>query len=166
MPIRLALFLLPMTALAACTSEPEPGSTGGAEATAIADPIAPTDAMPAEEPTVAASEIAGEPIAAAFPAALRGRWGLAPADCEAGRTDNKGLMTVGERTIRFYESLATLGAVEERSPTRLRATFAYEGEGMQWTRDLVLDAQGPNLMVLREFGEGAPPAPRTYRKCP
>lgn len=166
MPTRLAILLMPLAALAGCSSELETAPSDGAEAAALPDPIAPSDAMPAEEPTVAGSDLVHESLASAIPDALRGRWGLVPADCEAGRADNKGLMTVAEGTIRFYESVATLGSVQEQSATRLRAAFTYEGEGMEWSRDLVLDARAPDTLVLREFGEDAPTGPRQYRKCP
>ncbi len=76
-----------------------------------------------------------------IPAALHGRWGLVPADCTSTRGDNKGLLTITADTLRFYESVGTLGKVVERDTGRLVADFAMTGEGQSWTRRMVLDAE-------------------------
>jgi hypothetical protein len=168
MKTRLALFaVFGPVALAACSVEPRSEATDDpAEATASPDPLSPDEAMPAEEPTVEASDIAAAPASAIIPVALQGRWGLVPADCTTTRGDDKGLMKVNEKTIKFYESFATLGAINESGPTRLAARFAYEGEGMEWNRDLTMDVQdGGKTLVLREYGEDAPAGPRRYTRC-
>lgn len=153
--------------LAACSGEPAAEPTDRpADATASPDPLSPDEAMPAEEPTVEASDIAEALPGAVIPVALQGRWGLVPADCTTTRGDDKGLIKVNEKTIKFYESFATLGAIKETTPTRLRATFAYEGEGMEWSRDLTMDVQdNGRSLVLREYGDDAPPGPRKYTRC-
>lgn len=168
MTTRTALLLaIAPLALAACSQgQPDPASSAGAEATALPDPVAPSDAMPAEEPTTDSSMMPDEAEASAIPTASQGRWGLVPDDCTSTRGDAKGLMIVSEQSIKFYESRATLGAVKESSPTRIRATFAYEGEGMQWTRDLSMDVQdGGKSLVRREYGEDALPGPLRYSRC-
>lgn len=154
-------------ALAACSGQPAADSTEApAEATASPDPVSPEEAMPAEEPTVVSSADSETPAGAIIPVALQGRWGLVAADCTTSRGDDKGLMKVNEKTIKFYESFATLGSIKETSPTRLAARFGYEGEGMEWTRDLTMDVQdGGKTLVLREYGEDAPPGPRKYTRC-
>lgn len=162
----LLLALAPAT-LAACSGKaPDPDASLSAEATeAVPDPIPASDAMPAEEPTADDSS-APEPAAGIIPATAQGRWGLVPADCTSTRGDAKGLMTIADKTIKFYESLATLGTVKESTATRLRATFAYEGEGMQWSRDLTMDVQDAGkTLIFREYGEDAPPGPRKYTRC-
>lgn len=172
MPIRSTILLACIPALlAACSQDKSPADDAsvGADATSLADPIAPSDAMPAEEPTADPdanpSALPGE-SAGAIPLAVQGRWGLVPADCTSTRGDAKGLMEVRDRTIRFYESLATLGAAKETAPTRIRATFAYEGEGMQWSRELTMAVQdGGKALVLRESGDDAPPGARRYMRC-
>ena len=97
---------------------------------------------------------------------MLGRWGLVPADCTSQRGDNKGMITITADQIRFYESVAEISAVKESSPTRLRASLAFEGEGMQWTRDALLEARpGGGQLFMEEFGADAVPGPRTYTRC-
>src|SRR5690606_28534444 len=96
---------------------------------------------------------ADQASAAGIPEALRGRWGLVAADCEPGRSDAKGLLVVSADKLEFYESVGTLGEASERTPQRLRASFAFTGEGMSWTRDMLLEAQAGGKTLLRqEFG--------------
>ncbi len=128
---------------------PAPTSTGGPTATPI--------------PTPTATDTGG---AASIPAAVRGRWGLVPADCTSTRGDAKGLIQVSAQDIRFYESVARLGTVKERSSDSIRANWAFTGEGMNWTRDLSLTVQnGGNRLVRREYGEDALDGALTYTKC-
>ena len=49
-----------------------------------------------------------ESMAAAIPATYHGRWGMVDNDCQPGRSDAKGLITIEDRTIKFYEAIATL----------------------------------------------------------
>lgn len=155
--------LVPLTfavlALAACgdskTNEPDNPATPGADMPAPAVPT-PTDqgAAPAE------------PAGNGIPIALQGRWGMVPADCTSTRGDAKGLLKIDGKTLEFYESVGTLGEVKEQSATRLRATFAFTGEGMNWSRDEVLDVQdNGQTLVRREYGEDASPEPFKYSKC-
>lgn len=149
-------------ALAACSGEsPVPAPSDAAPTTAPAAPVsAPTDPVPMQPPVDATDS------AATFPPALLGRWGMVPADCTSQRGDNKGMITITSREIRFYESVATIAAIKESGATRLRATLAFEGEGMQWTRDAQFDAKpASDQLVLQEFGDDAVPGPRTYTRC-
>lgn len=101
-----------------------------------------------------------------IPEAIQGRWGLVPADCTTTRGDDKGLLVVGPDSLKFYESHAKLGAITERSDTRIRATFAYSGEGMEWTQDVVLDAQDSGTtLIRRDYGPEAAPGPFKYSRC-
>src|SRR6478736_2899433 len=43
-----------------------------------------------------------EPVTAVIPEQYRGRWGQVPADCSSTKGDAKGLITIGDKTIRFY----------------------------------------------------------------
>ena len=155
--------LVPLTfavlALAACgdskTNEPDNPATPGADMPA---PAAPTPADNSTAPT--------ETTGSGIPIALQGRWGMVPADCTSTRGDAKGLLTIDGKTLEFYESVGTLGEVKEQSDTRLRATFAFTGEGMSWSRDEVLDVQDDGkTLVRREYGEDASPGPFKYSKC-
>ena len=101
-----------------------------------------------------------------IPSALRGRWGLVAADCEPGRPDAKGLLTIDARSLEFYESVGTLDKIEDFAPMRIRAIFDFTGEGMEWEREMVIQAQdGGNALVRREYGADAAPEPLRYGKC-
>ena len=158
----IGLLLPALLALAACDN-----GTQGADATAeeaAADgnlaansSVAPTPSPPADSGTPAPTEI---------PAAIRGRWGLVPADCTSTRGDAKGLLTITADKLEFYESVGTLDTIMEAEPTRVRAAFDFEGEGMTWQREVVLDVQdGGATLIRREYGEDAAPGPFRYAKC-
>jgi hypothetical protein len=150
-----------LLALAACAKPapaPEPAASGAVEAeTSVAPIVAESAAVPVET----------APSEAGIPAAAQGRWGLVPADCTSTRGDAKGLLTIDATTLKFYESRGTLGRIADRSNTRLRATFAFSGEGMTWTRDELLDVQDAGKTLFRrEYGEDAAPGPFKYARCP
>ena len=133
----IAFVLGVLSALGACT--PPPGVVPGGPA-------------PADTGTI--------------PAALRGRWGLSPADCDGGAAA-KGLLTIDATTLRFYESRGILVRVVEGGPTRIRGDFAFTGKGVAWRRGQILDAQdGGATLVRRETGPDATPGPLRYRACP
>ncbi|MGR3825556.1 MAG: hypothetical protein ACU0A5_23525 [Salipiger marinus] len=114
--------------------------------------------LPQDRPSAAVPE-------GTIPAALQGQWGLVAADCEPGRDDAKGLLTVEPERLVFYESRATLGDVTEATPSRIAARFNFSGEGMTWSRDILLEQSGDTL-TRRETGEGAIPEPLVYSRCP
>jgi hypothetical protein len=80
-----------------------------------------------------------------MPEALRGRWGLVAADCEPGRADAKGLMTIEPKMLRFYESRAEVTAIEHRSPDVYRVHLSFSGEGQQWTETDIFTLAGDGL---------------------
>ena len=129
------------------------------------------DAAATRAATGAASDGAGtagpaRPADETIPAALRGRWGLVPADCEPGRPDAKGLLVIGPTTLEFYESVGTLEDIEAATTDSLRADFAFTGEGMEWQRDLLLRVEdGGAALVRREYGPDAAPEPFRYARC-
>jgi hypothetical protein len=154
--------LLALAALAACD-----GGTQGADSTveeAEADgnivgnsSVGPSPSAPLDTETPAPTEI---------PAAIRGRWGMVPLDCTSTRGDNKGLLTITGNKLEFYESVGTLDTIMEAEPTRIRAAFDFEGEGMTWEREIVLDVQDDGAtLIRREYGEDAAPGPFRYAKC-
>lgn len=104
--------------------------------------------------------------AATIPDAALGRWGLVPADCTSTRGDAKGLLVVGPTRLDFYESRAVIRDVEERSPSRIVGTFAFTGEGVEWTRRIALEVEdGGKTLVRRELGEDAAPGAYEYVAC-
>lgn len=149
-----ALPLAALIALAACDS-------------GTPNPEAPTATQPAD---IATPEVSGtasaSPVASAIPAAIQGRWGMVPADCEPGRSDAKGLLTISPTRLQFYESVGILTDIGEASDSRIRASFAFTGEGMSWQRDETLELQdNGKTLIRREFGGDAAPGPFRYSKC-
>ncbi len=157
--IKAPLVLFPLM-LAACSPQPEKSAQDGevpAAAMSESSPVA--SATPALSPTPEAME-------QTIPAVAQGRWGLVTADCTSTRGDAKGLLVIGATSLKFYESVGQLGAIKERNATRLRASFAFSGEGMNWTRDETLDVQDAGkTMIRREYGADALPGPLKYTKC-
>lgn len=99
------------------------------------------------------------PSTVSIPAQYRGRWGMVRADCEPGRSDAKGLMTVDARTLRFYESVGSLQEQRPAIATSFSGTFSFMGEGQQWERVVTLTRDGNKL--TRADAEGR----YTYTRC-
>jgi hypothetical protein len=162
----IAAIVLAALSLAGCGSD-EKAATNDTVVlvdNSVATTPAPPEAAPmtAATPSPAASSDSGTGI----PVALHGRWGLVPADCTSTRGDNKGLLTITADTLRFYESVGTLGKVVERDAGRIVADFAMTGEGQSWTRRMVLDAEeGGKTLVRREQGADAMLGLLRYRRC-
>ena len=159
---RIGLVLPALLALAACDNGTQGAGTTAEEAAADGNlaansSVAKTAGPPADTGTPAPTEI---------PAAIRGRWGMVPGDCTSTRGDAKGLLTITAGKLQFYESVGTLDTIMEAEPTRIRAAFDFEGEGMTWQREVVLDAQDAGAtLIRREYGEDAEPGPFRYAKC-
>ena len=100
------------------------------------------------------------PPTIAIPAQYRGRWGLVPADCEPGRSDAKGLMTVGGDSIRFYEATAALQEQRPAIATSFAGVFVFTGEGQTWERVVTLTRTGDTLKRAQADGTF------TYTRCP
>lgn len=151
--------------LASCSNEPAAPPTASDEPSPA--PVATGTASAAPQATASPSPSTSASSAQTIPAAAQGRWGLVPADCTSTRGDAKGLLTIDGTTLKFYESRGTLGKIAERSETRIRASFAFSGEGSTWTHDEVLDVQGGGkTLVRREYGDDALPWPLKYARCP
>ena len=151
-----------LLALAACDNGTQGAGTTAEEAAADGNLAANSSVgkipdAPADTGTPAPTEI---------PAAIRGRWGLVPGDCTSTRGDAKGLLTVTADKLQFYESVGTLDTIMEAEPTRIRASFDFEGEGMAWQREVVLDVQDDGAtLIRRDYGQDAAPGPLRYAKC-
>jgi hypothetical protein len=99
------------------------------------------------------------PGAATIPSQYRGRWGMNAADCDPSRSDNKGLITIGERSIRFYESTAKLKEQRPAIATSFAGLFAFTGEGQSWEKVVTLTRTGDSLK--RADDEGS----YSYTRC-
>mgnify|MGYP004498731767 CR=1 FL=1 len=166
------IALASLVALAACNSaetpEEQPAETNNLLAEPPAENIADVPATDDAIANMAAStnQAAEAQIAAVIPAALRGRWGLVPADCTSTRDDNKGLVEITADRLRFYESRATIAKINEADESRLDADYAFEGEGQTWSKRMTLDAQdGNTVLIRRDYGADAMPGPLRYEKC-
>ncbi|PKP88089.1 MAG: hypothetical protein CVT78_06480 [Alphaproteobacteria bacterium HGW-Alphaproteobacteria-17] len=101
-----------------------------------------------------------------IPAAIRGRWGLAAADCTSTKGDAKGLLTIDATSLRFYESHGELARIRERGASRIVADYKFSGEGMEWDRLMLLDAQGGGqTLVRRDYGDEADTPLLRYTRC-
>ena len=101
----------------------------------------------------------GTPEASMIPAHYRGRWGMVPADCDRGRSDAKGAITIGERNIIFYESRASLKEQRPTIATSFAGLFAFTGEGQNWEKVMTFTRTGDTLKRAEEAGTF------TYKRC-
>ncbi len=153
------LILPVLLALAACDGGTQSADMSAEEAEADGNIVGNSSSSKPSDNADAAT-------ATAIPSAIRGRWGLVAADCEPGRDDAKGLLTISADKLEFYESVGMLDAVTESSPTSVRASFDFEGEGMTWQREVALDVQNDGAtLVRREYGQDAAPEPFRYTRC-
>ena len=114
-------------------------------------------------PENGAAPAPAEPAAAtsAIPAALQGRWALAPLDCTSTRGDAKGLLIVSADRLQFYESVAVPGANVTADADSISGEFRFTGEGQTWTKFQALSLQGGQLVRT----ESNPTASFTYARC-
>ena len=99
--------------------------------------------------------------APAIPAALQGRWGLAPEDCPSTRGDAKGLLVVEPGALRFYESRAVPSPGAQADSDSITGNFRFTGEGQSWTKFETLELREGRLVRT----ESNPAASYTYAKC-
>ena len=96
---------------------------------------------------------------AVIPAQYHGRWGMVPADCTSTRGDAKGLIMIGEKTIKFYEATATLKEQRPAIATSFAGNFGFTGEGQTWEKVQTLTRTGDKLKRAEETGTF------TYTRC-
>ena len=101
----------------------------------------------------------GTPEASMIPSQYRGRWGMVVADCDQSRSDAKGAITIGEKTIRFYEAVATLKEQRPAIATSFAGLFAFTGEGQNWQKVMTFTRTGDTLKRAEESGTF------TYKRC-
>ena len=94
-----------------------------------------------------------------IPERYQGRWGMTAADCSSTRGDAKGLITIGDTRIRFYESTATLTERRPAIATSFSGLFAFRGEGQAWEKVMTFTRTGDRLERAEEGGRF------TYRRC-
>ena len=114
---------------------------------------------PAPGSNGAATSPASPTPGAVIPAQYQGRWGMVPADCTSTRGDAKGLMTIGDTSIRFYESTATLTEQRPAIATSFAGLFAFRGEGESWEKVMTFTRTGDHLKRADKDGSF------TYTRC-
>ena len=100
-----------------------------------------------------------DPNQAFIPAQYRGRWGMVANDCQPGRDDAKGLITIGDTTIKFYEAVATLKEQRPAIATSFAGQFDFTGEGQNWQKVMTFTRTGDTLKRAEEEGTF------TYKRC-
>lgn len=102
---------------------------------------------------------AAAPAATRIPAQYRGRWGMVAADCTSTRGDAKGLIDIGDTSIKYYESRATLKEQRPAIATSFSGLFSFTGEGQTWEKVVTLTRTGDTLK--RADDEGS----YDYKRC-
>jgi hypothetical protein len=165
--MRCVPLMLVCAALGAC-SESGPVAKGAGKTVALTTTSQPTphaNANGAPPANRAAAEVtqasaAAEP-AVKLPAAMLGRWALAPGDCTSTRGDAKGLLVVAPQELRFYESRAVPTPDVQVDARSAAGTFHFTGEGQRWAKYEALQLQ--KTMLVRT--ESNPTASFTYARC-
>ena len=103
------------------------------------------------------------PAALLIPAAFHGRWGMVPADCTSTKGDAKGLITIGDKSIDFYESKGTLTKVTLNAPENFTGTFAFTGEGQSWSNSQNLKLTNSSNTLVRSETDVA--QSYGYKRC-
>lgn len=96
---------------------------------------------------------------ATIPAKYQGRWGMVAADCTSTRGDAKGLIAIADKTVKFYEALATLKAQRPAIATSFSGLFGFTGEGQTWQKVMTFTRTGNTLKRADEEGN------YTYTRC-
>ena len=132
-----------------------------AEANATAEAVQnQADPTPPAPGTNQSAPILAQPTPGGIiPAQYQGRWGMVPADCTSTRGDAKGLMTIGDTRIRFYESTATLTQQRPAIATSFSGEFAFRGEGQAWEKVMTFTRTGDTLVRSEQNGRF------TYKRC-
>ena len=123
------------------------------------------ETLPADESSLnnvdAAADDAGptDATTAAIPAQYRGRWGMVANDCQPGRADAKGLIEIDDKTVKFYEAVATLKEQRPAIATSFSGQFGFTGEGQTWEKVMTFTRTGDKLTRAEEEGTF------TYTRC-
>jgi hypothetical protein len=84
---------------------------------------------------------------------------MVPGDCTSTRGDNKGLITIADKTVKFYESTATLKEQRPAIATSFAGLFAFTGEGQSWEKVMTFTRTGDTLKRAEEEGSF------NYKRC-
>jgi hypothetical protein len=161
------VFAAAFAALAACTVNNNAPADNGTDVNAPADPSPDLTTPPAEVSTPAnnsaetGTDAASPPTTTSIPAAFQGRWGLVPLDCTGDPSAAKGLILIDGKTIKFYESRASLTKVTMDAPENFTGNFDFMGEGQAWTKSENLRLANSSNTLTRTDDEGS----YKYMRC-
>lgn len=169
--------------LLACTPAGDKADTGEAIAEGagmgnrpsgrVGDPVArearnvsiPANIDEGVEPPAPLGQPTSPPRPTNIPEQFRGRWGLNAADCRGGAAA-KGLLTIDDSRLIFYESRGVLERIDNWIPAnRFTANYGFRGEGQEWERIVTLERTGTRLRRIETGGEEGP-VDLTYGACP
>ncbi len=143
---------------------------------AIDNEVNAAEAANADIETLPPSEEGGAPVdtnaaaptglPTAIPSPFRGRWALVPADCTSTGGDAKGLLTISDTRLTFYEARATLSKVLGATDDSFDARYSFSGEGQTWERNERYKLVGGKLQRRTDAEAGQePPVNLTYSRC-
>ena len=163
------LAVAPLILLAAC----DPGSeqpSGGNDMASVPIETRSGDngAADAQRSDDGPTSMPNGPMEGTFPGTLiprsfHGRWGMVAADCGPDKAAAKGLLTIGSEILRFYESVGEPVTLEQTGPGRIEGSFAFSGEGMEWTKQMTLTLGSDGDTLVRT--ESDPDGSFTYTRC-
>ena len=144
--LRFAALTL-IAAVAACHDGAKPSAQDNKAAAAIGNAVAANstaaqlEGLPVPQPTAHA-------LAYQIPTSFVGRWGMTPADCDPDGSAVKGLLTITDDSLKFWESKGSVQQIVRHSPYDITLQLAMTGEGQSWasTTRLVLDAAATELV--------------------
>lgn len=84
-----------------------------------------------------------------FSPAYFGRWAMVPVECEPGRSDAKGLITIQGSLVKFYESTATLREGKRLSSAAMQGNFEFVGEGQKWEKPMRFELSSDRQRLTR-----------------
>ena len=137
--------------------------------------LAPADQAAAEAgktgvsppPPKVAIDLPTVPLPTHIPESFRGRWGLTSIDCTTTRGDAKGLLTVSDSKLTFYESRGTLNKILGATVLSFDGRYGFSGEGQTWLRTERFKLIGDQLHRTTDAEPGQePPVNLTYARCP
>lgn len=157
-------FVPPLLLMACGDGSPGAGEGNNLAAAAGIDVLPPDENVATSNEDLAIGAVddpARNAAEIAIPAGLHGRWGLTANDCEPGRSDAKGLVTITADGVRFYESVAKPARVAERTANSIRGEFAFTGEGMTWSGPMSWSVEGDRMTRI----DSEPDSRLVYTRC-
>ena len=98
-----------------------------------------------------------------FPAKFQGRWTVNVADCPKARGMETTVMIIDDKSVQFYESMASLNSATQNGDT-FKATLRWTGEGQNWDSETAFTLKDGGKMLTR--ADAGIAEVLIYKKCP